>query len=140
MLNYAFQKNPHTAKVHISTQYIAYLYFKFVSTHVLPSQAKLVTSVKKEKSVRLSAHQISPKISIFADKRFSSCFTNQLDTEDRGSDNRACLDFEWSIKGRLWKAIQNPDLSGFQMGFVWYWSQVLKIIFRHILFSISAIF
>ena len=38
------------------------------------SQAKLITSVKKGKSVRHSAHRISPKISILADKRFSSCY------------------------------------------------------------------
>ena len=41
---------------------------------VFVSQAKLVTSVKKGKSVCHSAHWISPKIGIFANKRFSSCY------------------------------------------------------------------
>ena len=41
---------------------------------VFVSQTKLVTSFKKRKSDRHSAHRISPKISIFADKSFSSSY------------------------------------------------------------------
>ena len=46
------------------------------------SQAKLVISVKKRKSVRHSAHRITPKIIIIADKD-SILATNKLDTEDK---------------------------------------------------------
>ena len=49
------------------------------------SQAKLVTSVKKGKSVHHSVHQIFPKICIFADERFSSCY--KWLTNDINNDN-----------------------------------------------------